>query len=78
LAPPPTKAQLLQEDHQLFLDCLLPIRQKKISVRLSDDYSNKAHLSAIAAAIEFSKTVQETESQFDHDSLESDDDYEHV
>ncbi len=44
-------------------------------MRLLEDYSDKAPLSAIAAAIEFSKTVQETESQFDHDSSESDDDY---
>ncbi len=77
LVPPPTKAQLLQEKHQLFLDCLLPIWHKDtfIPVRLSEDYSDKAHLSAIATAIEFSKTVQETESQFDHDSSDSDDDY---
>jgi hypothetical protein len=43
-----------------------------------ENYSDKAHLSAIAAAIEFSKTVQETESQFDHDSSESDNGYGHV
>jgi hypothetical protein len=34
-------------------------------MRLSEDYSDEAHQSAIAAAIEFSKTLQETESQFD-------------
>jgi hypothetical protein len=57
--PPPTKAQLLPEEHQLFLDCLLPIWHKDtfIPVRLLEDYSNEAHLSAIAAAIEFSKTL---------------------
>jgi hypothetical protein len=38
-------------------------------VRLLENYSNKAHLSAIAAAIEFSKNLQEAESQFDHGSL---------
>ncbi len=36
-----------------------------------EDYSNEAHQCAIAAAIEFSKTLQETESQFDHESSES-------
>jgi hypothetical protein len=44
-------------------------------VRLLEDYSDEAHQSAIAAAIEFSKTLQETEYQFDHDSSESEDDY---
>ncbi len=43
-----------------------------------EDYSDEAHQPAIAAAIEFSKTLQETESQFDHDSSESEDDYGHV
>jgi hypothetical protein len=47
-------------------------------VRLSENYSNEAHLSAIAATIEFSKTLQETESQFDHDSSGSNNDYGHV
>jgi hypothetical protein len=42
---------------------------------LLEDYSNEAHLSAIAAAIEFSKTLQETESQFDHDDSDSDKSY---
>jgi hypothetical protein len=70
----------LQEEYQLFLDCLLPIWHKDtfIPVRLLEDYSTKAHLSAIAAAIEFSKTVQEKESQLDHESSESEDDYEHI
>jgi hypothetical protein len=40
-----------------------------------EDYSNEAHISAVAAAIEFSKTFQETESQFDHDNSDSDSDY---
>jgi hypothetical protein len=44
-------------------------------VRLLEDYSNEAHQSAIAAAIEFSNILQETESQFDHESSESEDDY---
>ena len=79
--PPPTKTQLLQEEQQLYMDCLLLIWHKEsfIPVRLSEDYSNdEAHQSAIAAAIEFSKTLQETESHFDHDSSESEDDYGHV
>ncbi len=49
-----------------------------IPVRLLEDYSNEAHQSAIAAAIQFSKTLQETESQLDHESSESEDDYGHV
>ncbi len=40
-----------------------------------EDYRDEAHLSAIAAAIAFSKTLQETESQFDHDDSDSDADY---
>jgi hypothetical protein len=77
LVPPPTNTQLLQEEHQQFLDSLLPIWHKDtfIPVRLSEDYSNKAHLSAIAAAIESSKTVQEKESQSDHERSGSEDDY---
>ncbi len=78
--PPPTNAQLFQEEHQLFLDCLQPIWHKDtfIPVKLSEDYSNEAHLCAIAAAIEFSKTVQGKESQSDHERSESEDDYGHV
>jgi hypothetical protein len=67
--PPPTKAQILQEEQQLNMDCLLPIWHKDtfIPVKLSEDY--------ITAAFEFSKTLQETESQFDHEISESEDDY---
>jgi hypothetical protein len=77
LVPLPTNTQLLQEEHQLFLDYLLPIWHKdtSIPVRLLKDFSNKAHLSAIVAAIELSKTVQEKESQLDQESSESKDDY---
>ncbi len=61
LAPPPTNAQSLQEEQQLYMECLLPIWRKEIStsVRLLEDYSNEAHPSAIAFFIEFSKTHQE-------------------
>ncbi len=45
-----------------------------IPERLLEDYSNEAHLSTIAAAIEFLKTLQETESQFDHDNSDADND----
>jgi hypothetical protein len=78
---------LLQEQHlekqtnsQLFLECLLPIWHNDtfIPERLLENYSNEAHISAIATAIEFSKTLQEAESQLDHDDSESDDDYGHV
>jgi hypothetical protein len=66
----------LQEEQQHYTDCLLPIRHKDtfIPVRLLEDYSNEAYQSAIAAAIEFSKTLQENESQLDHESSESEDD----
>jgi hypothetical protein len=40
-----------------------------------EDYSNEAHISALAPAIEFSKTLQETESQLDHDNSEIDNGY---
>ncbi len=62
------------------MNCFLSIWHKDtfIPVRLLEDYSNEAHLSAIAAAIEFLKTLQETESQLDHESSESEDDYGHV
>ena len=85
--PLPTKAQLLQEQHiekqknsQLYFECLIPIWHKDIFIpeRQSEDYSNEAHLCAIAAAIEFSKTVQGKESQSDHERSESEDDYGHV
>jgi hypothetical protein len=50
------------------MDCLLLIWHKgiSISVRPLEDYSNEAHQSAIAVAIEFAKTHQEQEEQFDH------------
>jgi len=74
------RSTILQEEQQLYMDCLIPIWHKDtfIPVRLSEDYSNEAHQSAIAAAIEFSKTLQETESHLDHDSSESEDNYGHV
>jgi hypothetical protein len=84
---PPTKAQLLLEQHlenkkahQLFLDCLLPNWHKDpfIPERLLKDYSNEPHLSAVATAIGFLKTLQEIDSQFDHDESDTDDDYGHV
>jgi hypothetical protein len=45
------------------MECLLLIWHKEISisVRLLEDYSIEAHQSAIAFAIEFSKTHQEQE-----------------
>jgi hypothetical protein len=71
----------LQEEHlekqknsQLFLECLLPIWHKDnfIPGRLSEDYSNEAHQSAVTVAIELSMTLQDTESQFNHDSSDTD------
>jgi hypothetical protein len=78
--PPPTKAQFLQEEQKLYMNCLHSIWHNDtfFPMRLLEDYSDEAHQSAIAAAIEFSKTLQETESQLDHESSESEDDYEHV
>jgi hypothetical protein len=66
----------MQEEQQLYMECLLPIWEKEIliSVRLLKDYSNEAHQSAIAFAIEFSKTHQEQEEQFDQLGSESEDD----
>jgi hypothetical protein len=62
------------------MDCLIPVWHKeiRIPVRVLEDYSNEAHQSAFAVAIEFSKTRQEGEEQFDHDSSESEDDFRHV
>jgi hypothetical protein len=56
LAPPPTDAQILQEEQQLYMECLLPIWHKEISIswRLFEDYSEEAHQSAITSAILFS------------------------
>jgi hypothetical protein len=48
---------------------------KSISVRLLEDYSNKPHQSAIAFAIEFSKTHQKREGQYDYLGSETEDDY---
>jgi hypothetical protein len=69
-----------QKNSQLYFECLIPIWHKDIFIpeRQSEDYSNEAHLSAIAAAIAFSKTLQETESQLDYDSSDSDNNYGHV
>jgi hypothetical protein len=46
----------LQEEQQLYMECLLLIGHKEISIfgRLLEDYSEEAHQSAIAFAIEFS------------------------
>ncbi len=62
------------------MDCLLPIWHKEIfiPVRLLEDYSDEALQSTIAVAIESWKTHHEQEEQFDHDSSESEDDYEWI
>jgi hypothetical protein len=61
LVLPPTDAQILQEEQQLYMVCLLPIWHKEISIsgRLLEDYSEEAHQSAITFAIEFSTSHQE-------------------
>ncbi len=76
MVPPPTGAQILQEEQQLYIECLLLIWHKEISFsgRLLEDYSEEAHQSAIAFAIEFSTSYQEEEEQFDHLGSESEDD----
>ena len=58
------------------MECLLPIWHKEISIsgRLLEDYSEEAHQSAIAFAIEFSTLHQEQEEQFDDPGSESEDD----
>ncbi len=74
-----TKAQLLQGEQQLYILSSSDLAQEIfIPVRFLEDYSNEAHQSAIAVAIKLSKTLQEREFQFDHDSSESEDDYGHV
>jgi hypothetical protein len=78
LVPPPTDAQILQEEQQLYMECLLPIWHKEISIsgRLLEDYSEEAHQSAIAFVIEFSPSHQEQEEQVDDlESETEDDDY---
>ncbi len=40
-----------------------------------EEFSNEAHQSAVDAAIEFLKTLQESNSQFDHDNFDSHDNY---
>jgi hypothetical protein len=76
LVPPPNDAQILQEEQQLYMERLLLIGHKEISIsgRLLEDYSEEAHQSAIAFAIEFSTSHQEQEEQFDHLGPESEDD----
>jgi hypothetical protein len=65
----------LQEEKQLYIECHLAIWHKEISIsgRLLEDYSEEAHQSAIASAIEFS-TSQE-EQLHDLGSESKDDDY---
>jgi hypothetical protein len=45
----------LQEEQQLYMECLLPIWHKEISIsgRLLEDYSEEAHQSTIAFAMAF-------------------------
>ncbi len=60
------------------MECLLPIWHKEISISgmLLEDYSEGAHQSAIAFAIEFSTSHQEQEEQIDDIGSESkDNDY---
>ena len=58
------------------MECLFLIWNKEISIsgRLLEDYSEEAHQSAIAFAIEFSTLHQEQEEQFDDLGSESEND----
>jgi hypothetical protein len=47
---------MLLEEQQLYMECLLSICHKEVSIsgKLLEDYSEEAHQSAIAFAIKFS------------------------
>ncbi len=77
-------AQLLQELHceelacQIpFLDCITPKWHRDLCLfsRQLEEYSNEAHLSAVEAAIEFSKTSHQTNPQNQHESSNSEESY---
>ncbi len=64
--PLPTAAQTLEdqyceepESQELFGDCLTPVWHRDVCLfaRQLDEYSNKAHLSAVMAAIQYSETL---------------------
>jgi hypothetical protein len=68
--PVPNAAQTLQdqqfenqESQELFLQCLTPVWHRDIRVfaRRLEEYSNEAHLSAVKAAIQYSKTLLQSQ-----------------
>jgi hypothetical protein len=64
----------VRKKHQLFLDGIAPIWHKDTLFfeRQLEEYSNEARLSAVAAAIEFLKTPQKSNSQNNHGGSDSD------
>jgi hypothetical protein len=85
-SPLPTAAQTLEdhyceesESQQLFLNCLTPVWHMDICLfaRQSEEYSNKAHLSAVKAEIQYPKTLLQNQDDEVPDYEPSDDDDEY-
>jgi hypothetical protein len=84
--PVPNAAQTLgdqqfedPESQQLFLQCLTAIWHRDICVfsRQSEEYSNKAHLPAVQAAIQYSETLVQSQDDEppDYEPSDEEDDY---
>ncbi len=76
LALTPNAAQTLEdqqfedpESQELFLQCLTPVWHRDIRVfaRLSEEYSNEAHLFAVKAEIQYSETLLQSQDDFSPD-----------
>jgi hypothetical protein len=78
--PLPNAAQTLEDQHfeepesqQPYLDCLTQTwhREIRLFARQLEEYSNEAHLSAVMAAIQYSKTLPDSNLQ-NQDDFSSD------
>jgi hypothetical protein len=84
--PEPNAAQTLEdqqfedtESQQQYLDCLTPIwhRDLRVFARKLEEYSNKAHLSALKAAVQYSETHLQSQDDEgpDYEPSDQEDDY---
>jgi hypothetical protein len=84
--PVPNAAQTFEdqqyedpESQKLFLQCLTPVWHRDICVfaRQLEEYSNKAHLSTVQAAIQYSETLVQSQDDepSDYEPSDEEDDY---
>jgi hypothetical protein len=70
------------DNQELFLQCLTPVWHRDIRVFASqmEEYSNKAHLSAVLAAIQYSESLLPTQDDEppDYEPSDEEDEYSHL